>query len=108
MTDWQKKYRWVRTWPGETGIDGKPYEDYSAYDGDQYAGRIRLELANLKKGTWHWAGAHPKPFHGEPIMPNVGYLPTAAEAAQKVEDYWDAMKARQEPKKARPREQPGE
>lgn len=94
MTGWQKKCRWQRTWPGETGIDGKPYEDYAAYDGEQYAGRIRLELANLAKGKWHWAGAHPKPFYGEPIMPNAGYLTTAEEAAQMVERYWDAMKAK--------------
>ena len=36
--------------PGETGIDGKPYEDYFAYDVDRYAGRIQLELANLGEG----------------------------------------------------------
>jgi len=50
MPDRQKKYRWFRTWRGETGIDGKLYEDCFAYDGEKYAGRIRLELANLAKG----------------------------------------------------------
>lgn len=96
MSDvWTKKYRWIRTWPDDRGPDGKPPEDYSAYDGDNYAGRIRLELANLAKGSWHWAGARPKPFRGEPIIPNAGYRPTAAEAAKVVEDYWDAMKAKQ-------------
>ena len=97
--DWQKKYRWVRTWPDDTGRDGKPVEDYSAYDGDRYAGRIRLEQSNLKKGMWHWAGAYPRPMHGSPIMPNVGYKPSAAEAAKTVEDYWDAMKALAETRK---------
>ena len=77
----------------DKGLDGKPPEDYSAYDGDQYAGRIRLELQNLKKGSWHWAGARPKPFHGEPIMPHTGYCESAALAAQAVESYWDRSKA---------------
>jgi hypothetical protein len=33
--EWQKKYRWVRTWPGETGLDGKPHEDFVGYDGEE-------------------------------------------------------------------------
>jgi hypothetical protein len=96
MTDWQKKYRWVRTWPGETGIDGKPHEDYSAYDGEVYAGRIRFEESNLKKSQWHWAGSYPKPMFGSPIMPNAGYCSSAAVAANAVEIYWDASKARRD------------
>jgi hypothetical protein len=91
--DWEKKYEWKRTWPGETGIDGKPYEDYSCFDG-QYAGRIRYETAGPTKGLWHWSGAYPKPMHGAPMMPNGGYCETAAEAANAVEEYWDAMKAK--------------
>lgn len=94
MTDWQKKYRWVRTWGDETGIDGKPQEDYSAYDGDEYARRIRLELNGPTQGKWQWAGSYPTQMHGSPIMPNVGYCSTAALAAKAVEIYWDASKAR--------------
>ncbi|MDQ0135686.1 hypothetical protein J2T08_003607 [Neorhizobium galegae] len=90
--NWQKKYRWARTWPGETGLDGKPLEDFAAYDGDQYAGRIRLDHESLKKGQWMWSGAYPKGWKGSPITPNNGFKPTAAEAAQTVEEYWDAMK----------------
>ncbi len=89
---WKKKYPWVRTWPEDRGLDGKPLEDYSAYDGEQYAGRIRLDLETLKKGQWQWSGAYPKGWHGTPIMPNAGFAPTAAEAARTVEEYWDAMK----------------
>jgi hypothetical protein len=92
--DWQKKYRWARTWPEDRGLDGKPLEDYSAYDGEQYAGRIRLDLETLKKGQWHWSGAYPKGWRGTPIMPNAGWKPTAAEAARTVEEYWDGMKAK--------------
>jgi hypothetical protein len=89
---WQKKYRWVRTWPDDRGQDDKPPEDYSAYDGGQYAGRIRLDLESLKHGQWMWSGAYPKGWRNSPIMPNRGYAPSPAEAAKLVEDYWDAMK----------------
>lgn len=96
---WQRRYRWIRSWPGERGLDGKPLEDYCAYDGEQYAGRIRLDRETLKKDQWNWAGAYPKKLYGSPIVPNAGWLPTAAEAAKKVEDYWDAMKALVEERK---------
>lgn len=92
---WAKKYRWIRTWPDDKGPDGKPPEDYSAYDGEAYAGRIRFITYGLKKSQWMWSGARPKSFRGEPIVPNAGYRPTAAEAAKTVEEYWDAMKAKQ-------------
>ncbi|WLR90951.1 hypothetical protein [Shinella zoogloeoides] len=90
---WQKKYRWARTWPGETGIDGKLHEDYVGYDGDDLIGRIYLDQQTLKSGRWRWAGGYPKGVRS-PIMPNGGWLASAAEAACQVEDYWDAMKAR--------------
>lgn len=89
---WSKRYSWRRTWGDETGIDGKKHEDYSAYDGQQYAGRIRLETAGPTKGKWQWAGSAPNPLYGRPPMPNVGYSATAAEAACAVETYWDAAK----------------
>jgi hypothetical protein len=95
VTDWTRKYRWRRTWPDELDIDGKPFEDYTAFDIDQYAGRIRLDRESLKKGEWRWAGNIPPAFRGTPIMPISGYSATAADAAKAVEDYWDAMKARQ-------------
>lgn len=93
MAEWQKKYRWVRTWGDETGIDGKPHEDYSAYDGDDYAGRIFYEPHGPTKGLWRWAGSYPRQLLGAPLVPNSGYRPTSAAAAQAVEDYWDASKS---------------
>ncbi|WP_152564474.1 hypothetical protein [Neorhizobium vignae] len=92
MSAWTKKHRWQRTWGIETGLDGKPHEDYAAYDGDQYAGRIRFDHESPNKGQWMWSGAYPEGWKGSPIMPNNGFKPTAAEAAQAVEEYWDAMK----------------
>lgn len=93
MSHWTKKYQWRRTWPGETDLNGKPCEDYCAHDGEQYAGRIRLELNGPTKGKWQWAGSYPRPLYGSPLTPNVGYCATAAEAAEAVERYWDASKA---------------
>lgn len=88
--DWQKKHRWTRTWPGETGLDGKLHEDYVGFDGEEYIGRIYLDQQTLKAGAWRWAGGMPKGCRSM-IMPNSGWLPTAAAAAKQVEDYWDAM-----------------
>lgn len=96
MTDWQKKYRWQRTWGDETGLDGNKHEDYSAYDGEEYVGRIRLDLETLKRGSWYWAGALPSGSCGTPIMPNAGYCTNPTLAARAVEIYWDAMKARRD------------
>lgn len=92
--DWQKKYRWRRTWGDERGIDGKPHEDYAGYDGEENIGRIFYENAGPTKGLWRWAGGRPQGFKEQPIMPNAGYCKTAAEAAKTVENYWDGMKAR--------------
>jgi hypothetical protein len=92
--EWTKKYRWVRAWPAETGWDGKPLEDYCAYDGEEYAGRIRLETEGPMKGKWQWAGSFPSAMRGQPILPNLSYCSSAAVAARAVEIYWDASKAR--------------
>lgn len=93
MTDRQKKYRWQRTWPDEFDGAGKPLEDYSAFDGSDYAGRIRLDRESLKTGQWRWTCSYPGPLRGTPLMPNAGYCETAAQAARAVEDYWDRMNA---------------
>lgn len=93
MTDWQKKYRWGRTTFGDERPDELGRDDYCGYDGDRYIGRIFHETGGPTKGLWRWAGAYPKPFYGTPIMPNCGYKPTAAEAAETVEAYWDAINA---------------
>ena len=65
MGDWQKKYRWERTWGDETGINGNKHEDYAAYDGDRHAGRIRRDLESHKKGQWFWAGSISKTDEGK-------------------------------------------
>lgn len=88
---WTKKYRWTRTWGDEPGLDHKPHEDYVGWDGDVQIGRIYLDHQTLKATQWRWAIKYPK---GAPArMPNAGWLPTSAEAAQMVEDCWDEQKA---------------
>ena len=94
MTDWQKKYRWVRTIFGDELPTEQGTEDYSAYDGEENIGRIFLETAGPTKGLWRWAAGRPAGFKGYPVMPNAGYQPTAGEAARTVENYWDEMKSR--------------
>ena len=89
---WTKKYRWVRTWPGETGLDGKLLEDYIGYDGDTQIGRIYLDQQTLKKGKYFWAIQYPK--GGKPYQPNSGWKDTAADAARHVEEVWDIQNER--------------
>ena len=74
---WQKKYRWVRTWPGETGLNGEPHEDYIGFDGEQNIGRIYLDHQTLKAGKWRWCAKWPRGLL--PIMPHNGWLATAGE-----------------------------
>lgn len=61
---------------------------------DNYAGRIRLETEGPMKRKWQWAGSCPRPMCRRSINPNVGYCSGAALAAQAVEIYWDASKAK--------------
>ena len=64
-----------------------------ALDGDLHAGRIRLEDGRPTKGLWQWAGALPPGRRsGLPLMPNMGWVKTAAEAGRMVEEYWDRSK----------------
>lgn len=93
--EWQKKYQWRRTWGKEPGLNGEPHEDYIGHDGDQNIGRIYLDHQTLKAGTWRWAGGMPKGCRSM-VLPNSGWLPTSAEAAKMVEDYWDKMLARRD------------
>jgi hypothetical protein len=90
--EWQKKYRWRRTWGNETGLNGLPHEDYVGFDGDVQIGRIYLDRQTLKAGKWRWAIQYPK--GGKAYQPNTGWETTAAEAAKVVEDLWDVQKAR--------------
>ncbi|MFN7023701.1 MAG: hypothetical protein ACK4QP_04135 [Pseudorhizobium sp.] len=82
--DWQKKYRWSRTWGDELGLGSKPHEDYVAHDGESLIGR---DQQTLKAGKWMWSIQYPKA--GMPMQPNSGWEPTAAEAAKVVEEAWD-------------------
>ncbi len=108
MTEWQKKYRWVRTTFGDELPTEREIQDYCGYVGEEYIGRIFLETAGPTKGLWRWAGSRPNGFKDYPIMPNAGYQPIAAEAAMAVESYWDEMKARIEKSPPNPKAERGE
>ena len=84
------KYRWARTWPDDRDWQGKAVEDYVAFDGELNIGRIYLDQQTLRKSQWRWAGGYPVGYRTV-IMPNSGWLPTSALAAQQVEEYWDRM-----------------
>lgn len=88
---YQPRYKWRDTWPGETGLDGKPLQDFQGWDEGTAVGRIRLEEAGPMKGKWQWAG------HGgrvkERLLPSVGYSDTAREASRLAEDYYERLLA---------------
>jgi hypothetical protein len=89
MSDYRPKYKWRETWPGETGLDGTPLQDFQGWVGDVPVGRIRLEDAGPMKVTWQWSG------HGgrvrQRLTPHQGYAATAREASRMVEDYYERL-----------------
>lgn len=89
LMTWQKKYSWRVTWPGEG------HEDYSAYDGDLYIGRIMRDLTtHTHKNEFMWSGgAGGKSFNNR-LMPHQGWEKEHWQAAKAVEDWYDAMRER--------------
>lgn len=92
MAAWQKKYRWVTTWPGEG------HEDWSAYDGDLYIGRIHRDKTSLKAGMFIWAGGCSSWWEFRRPMPHSGWEVEALEAAKRVEDWYDEGLTLSDPK----------
>lgn len=88
---WSKKYHWSRTWGAEAGLNRLPHEDFTAWDGEQIAGRVMLDQQTEKAGQWRWSGGYVPGV--PPIMPHTGWKPTVEEAARQVEEWWDQMKA---------------
>lgn len=88
MQPWTKKYTWRITWPGEG------HEDYSAYDGDLYIGRVfRDQTSHTKQGMFRWAaGAHGREFRLK-LLPHNGWEQEHWQAAKAVEDYYDRLRA---------------
>ncbi len=79
---------WVLTWGNETGLDGKPHEDYSCIVEGEIVGRISAQYAGPVKGTFKWDGGHSRRIR-ERVLPQGGYAPDVHEAARKVEDHYD-------------------
>lgn len=84
---YQPRYQWKRTQLDEN--DPPTDLDWCGFDGVHYLGRIRKETAGPTEGQWHWAGSWPRTYKGSPPTPNTGYVDTARQATQKVEEYWD-------------------
>ncbi|CDM56309.1 MULTISPECIES: hypothetical protein [Rhizobium] len=88
---YQPKYLWKPTWTGETGLDGKPLQDFQAWDGEVPVGRIRYEDGGPKREKWQWSGHGPEVR--ERLMPHQGFEPTAREASRMAEEYYDRLMA---------------
>lgn len=91
MTDpYRPLYPWQPTWPGETGLDGKPLQDFVGIDRGEHIGRIRLEIGGPMGGKWQWSGQGPVRIPKR-ILPHQGYCATAREASRMVEDYYHRL-----------------
>lgn len=87
MTEYRPHYKWRLTWPGERD------DDFAGYDGEQYIGRIYRTDWEPIRGRWKWNGNYPPAFRGVVPSPNSGFVRSAREASQRVEEYWDKLKA---------------
>ncbi len=91
MTEYQRRYPWKRTWPGETGLDGKLLEDYVCVIDGENTGRISYQEAGPMKGTWLWNGGHSRKIRAT-VLPHGGYAPSRAEAVRLVEEHYDRQR----------------
>jgi len=87
--EYQPKYKWKQTWPGEVGLNGKPLEDFEGWDGKTIIGRIRHEEAGPMKGKWQWNGQGP--LRMKRHLPQQGYSASAREASRMAEEYYDTL-----------------
>lgn len=91
---WKKKYRWVLTWPGEEE------EDWSAYDGDLFIGRVSRDKTSRFVGKFEWSGGCSCWWEFNRPMPHSGWQDEAWQAAKCVEDWYDEGVARSAPRPA--------
>jgi len=85
MPEYQPKYKWRETWPGEG------HQDFAAWDGDLQFGRILLDLTSQRNGQWIWAINH-IPWQRQTIMPHHGWAPSAREGSRLVEGIYEKLK----------------
>jgi hypothetical protein len=91
--EYSPRYQWRETWPGETGLDRKPQQDFCGRDGEMAVGRIIYERSGPKEGQWQWAGGHAA-WMKTIVYPQSGWAKTAREAARMVEEQYDNLKVR--------------
>ncbi|MBB4228509.1 hypothetical protein [Rhizobium mongolense] len=85
--EYQPKYKWRETWPGEG------HQDFVSVDGDLQFGRIYLDLTTSSRARqWRWA-ISAIPGQRQNILPHNGWQPTAREASRKVEELYEQIKA---------------
>ncbi|MCM2455283.1 hypothetical protein HGO37_07800 [Rhizobium sp. CG4] len=90
MTDrtYQPKHMWVRTWPGECGLNGKLLDDFVCIVEGEIVGRISVQEAGTMRNTYKWDAGHSKRLKVT-VMPQGGYASDAREAARLVEEHYE-------------------
>ncbi|WP_455874550.1 hypothetical protein [Rhizobium yanglingense] len=84
--EYQPKYKWRETWPGED------HQDFVSLDGDLQFVRIYLDLTSGSRARqWRWA-INTIPWQRQNILPHNGWEPTAREASRKVEELYEQIK----------------
>ncbi len=87
MTEYQRRYRWRRTWQG----DPVPAEDYVCVVDGETVGRIIYKESQPGKFHWYWFSGHSRKIHAN-IMPQDGKVSTRQEAIRIIEERYDAQR----------------
>jgi hypothetical protein len=85
---YQPRHMWVRTWPGECGLNGKLLDDFVCIVEGEIVGRISAQETGPMRNTYKWDAGHSKRINVK-LLPQGGYADDAREAARLVEEHYD-------------------
>jgi hypothetical protein len=85
---YEPRHLWIRTWPGETGLNGKLLDDFICIVEGEIVGRISAQETGPMRNTYKWDAGHSKRIKVK-LLPQGGYADDAREAARFVEEHYD-------------------
>lgn len=85
---YRPKYTWMRTWPGECGLNGKLLDDFVCIVEGEIVGRISAQETGPMRSTYKWDAGHSKRIKVK-LLPQGGYADDARSAARLVEEHYD-------------------
>lgn len=88
MTDYKRRHQWLRTWPGERGLNGKLLDDFVCIVEGEIVGRISAQETGPMRNTYKWDAGHSRRIKVT-VLPQGGYAPHMLEAVRLVEEHYD-------------------